>query len=111
MTLYEVLEKIAPEEFPLRCINNIEIDIEPQTIFNVVLCFGSEENQWVKVDIQNPILAPWYECKVLSFAPSTDGGGNLEVWLDWERFIMTECEDYLEFVRRDLFNEKDVHQD
>lgn len=56
-----------------------DMDSRPESVWKICLCFMSEEETWVTVNIRNEILIPWYECEVLSFQPGAEY--TLEVWL------------------------------
>lgn len=95
MALYELLKLIQHDEFPLHAYE-YGIDSIPNTLFTVTLCFMSEEETWVTVNIANEILIPWYDCEVASIQGSSAGKrDNIEVWLKSTEYIETNWAKYI----------------
>lgn len=60
-------------------------DVRPQTSYKVELAFMAEDETHVITYAENPIMIPWYGCKVTGIDPQEDG--TLRIWLDYENFL------------------------
>lgn len=81
MKLIDLLKLIQSDQYPLRG-NNCTIDSRPDSVFTITICFMSENETWVTVNVASEILVPWYDCKVQAIqGGSGDKKNNIEVWL------------------------------
>lgn len=103
MTLFELLKLIKDDAFPLEC----QIDKRgrkhiysiPNTVHQVCICFMSEEETWIRCNIENEILIPWYDCKVKALNPEDEV--TLCVWLEDEEYILENYPQYLRVTKHD----------
>ena len=92
MKLRDVLYKIAGKGYlPLPVINK-EIHTGHDSCFTVRLIIDIDD--FIEFDIQSPLLIPWYDCDVISFAPCETN--TLEVWLDWQEYLKKYYYQYLD---------------
>lgn len=84
LKLIDLLKLIHEEQFPL-IADRFGIDSAPQSVFTVTLAFQSEET-WLKVNIANEILVPWYDCEVDAIQGSCDDN-DIVVWLKDTEYI------------------------
>lgn len=107
MTLRDVLYKIAGKGYlPLPVIDK-EIHTGHDSCFTVRLMIDIDD--FIEFDIQSPLLIPWYDCTVDSFAPCETN--TLEVWLDWQEYLKKYYFQYLDLCDKEVINNEDVHQD
>lgn len=83
MTLFELIKLVEKDVTPILYEGNYIICYNPGSI-KLTICLSDEEDFWVTCDIANPILIPWYDCKVTCIYPSED---RLEVWLDGVKYL------------------------
>ena len=60
-------------------------DILPNAGNDIELCFMSERETHIVTYSRHPMLIPWYDCPVDSITPIDN---MLEVWLDYEPFLL-----------------------
>lgn len=78
MKLIEILKMIDREykyedDIPVK-----DYDIRPNSVFTITLCFMSEEETWVTVPINHPILRQYYYAEIIAFEPE---GNALHCWV------------------------------
>lgn len=102
MKLRDVLYKIAGKGYlPLPVIDK-EIHIGHDTCFNIRLMIDVDD--YVEFDVQSPLLIPWYDCYVDSFAPCETN--TLEVWIDWQEYLKKYYISYLDYAKEDKTDEE-----
>lgn len=87
MTLLDFLKFIQDDAFPLEK-DKWGIDSRPQSVFEVTICFMSEEETWLTCNIQNEILIPWYDCEVRAIMPDDGNKNAICVWLKDTEYLM-----------------------
>ena len=83
MTLRDVLEQVNDGNLPDKWSK--WDDIRPQSVFEVCLCFMSEEETWILAYPEHPILIPFYDCEVCGIQP--DKEHVLNIWLKHETYM------------------------
>ena len=78
LKLIDVLKLMDPEPFPLQYHCNDDYYYNCRVGLEVSIQFG--EDYFVRCDIGNPILIPWYDAPVKALCPADDH--CIEIWLD-----------------------------
>lgn len=99
MVLLDVLKLIDKDAFPLT-FDEYGIDSRPDSVFEVTLCFMSEEETWITCNIKNEILIPWYECEVVSIHPDDEHKNAICVWLKDTEYVQKNYPQYLKEVNQ-----------
>lgn len=82
MKLIDILKLIERDFYPQvieKRKHRKEIDSRPNSVYKVCICFMCEEETWVKCNIENLILVPWYDAEVVAISPQDDN--TMEIWL------------------------------
>lgn len=84
MTLYELIKLVEKDVTPIIYEGNDIVCYNPGSI-KLTICLSDNEEFWVTCDIANPILIPWYDCKVTCIYPISED--SLEIWLDGVKYL------------------------
>ena len=105
MKLIDILKLIEKEYFPPEMEikkKRIEgIDSRPQTVFNITICFMCEEETWLRCNIQNEILIPWYDCEVKAIQPDSNDDNSICVWLKDDEYILSNFKHCIKIVEEE----------
>ena len=78
MKLYEVLKMILPDfEDRMTQVEKLK-DCRPETVFTITLCYMSEEETWITIPVDHPILTFLYGIEIASFSPNEN---TLQCWV------------------------------
>lgn len=87
MRLIELLDLIDSEYFPF-----VRVDTIPSTDTELCIRFNAEDECCVLVNIESPILIPWYNCEVKCIEP--DNNNSIGVWLHAGEYIKQHVPEY-----------------
>ena len=86
MKLLDLLRLIDEEAFTPATVNEDGSYRKLRTVFEVTILFNVEE-PGVTCNIDNEILIPWYDCKILNITPHSENRNSICVWLDYKEYI------------------------
>ena len=68
-------------------------DIRSDTSEKVMLCFMAEDETWVELSVNHPMLIPFYDCECYAIEGYDKG---IKAWLKYEQYIEDMLTDWWE---------------
>lgn len=83
MKLLDILHMIMCDYDDTLKNQNKTKDCRPETVFTITLCYMAEEETWVTLPINHPLLTYVFDIEIVSFSPNEN---TLQCWVsekDW----------------------------